>query len=152
MLTWVGKTVVILPLLLLGKVELRRNDLTFVFAVICLGILSMSASIAALVILLSTRLEIFEAKTKHAFYVSALADQNAMFLVACLSPLLLRFSKKAIVQNSPLVIEVEKTWNVEFDIVESWGYRPGDPFGSDMEMRTEILAVTYFPGKPPTTG
>lgn len=107
---------------------------------IFLGVLSLAGSISALAAILSVRLGTFEASVKHAIYVSTLADQNAMFLAACLSPLRLRIGRKVVTQNAPLVIEVEKTWNVECEIVECWGHRPGDPFGSDIEMRTEILA------------
>lgn len=129
----------ILPLLLIGKVELRRSELTFVVTMICLGILSFAGSISTFVTFLSMHMNSFDVKAKHATYVLTLADQNAMFLAACLSPLRLRVGRKVVLQNAPLVIEVEKTWNVDFEIVESWGHRPGDPFGSESEMRTEIL-------------
>ena len=106
---------------------------------ICLGILSYVGSISAFVTYLTMRIETYNVYKKHAAYISSMADQNAMFLAACLSPLRLRIGRNVALQNAQLVIEVEKSWNVDFDIVESWGHRPGDPFGSDMEMRTEIL-------------
>ena len=111
--------VAIIPLLLIGKVELRRSELTFVVTMICLGILSYVGSISAFIIYLTMKLDRFNVHQKHATYVSTMADQNAMFLAACLSPLRLRIRRNVVLQNAQLANEVRKSWNVDFDIVES---------------------------------
>jgi len=155
--------IIFLPITLLGRVELQRRELTFALTVMSFGLVSIAASIAAYITLTKLRKNFaFDQSARHAAAITSLADQNAIFLAACLSVIRLRFQRTnnrhvqdrnnvprptPVVHssNNRLVIAVEKSWSVHVDIMESWGHEHarsvrGGSFENETEMESKILS------------
>jgi hypothetical protein len=126
------------------------------------GLISIAASITAYITLTNLRKDRayeFDQSARHAATITSIADQNAIFLAACLSVIRLRFQRTENRQNhntasrstqvvhsnnNRLVIAVEKSWSVHVDIMESWGHEHarsvrGESFENETEMESKIL-------------
>lgn len=141
--------VVLLPILLLYRVPARRSgELAFALSSLSFGIISVAASAAAfasLVWMMQERHALLGG-ARHATMISLVADQNAIFLGACLNviriwknrdgddleghdtELTTTTTTRTEVETKGLVIEVERRWSVHVDIVESWGHGWRDPW------------------------
>jgi len=154
--------IILLPTLLLGRVQLQRRELTFALTTLLFGLISCAASVTAYVTIMNLRHNFqFNQSARHTAAITSLADQNAIFLGACLSVIRVSFRKReprppssgrgpstAGSGSGKLVIAVEKSWSVHVDIMESWGHeharsvRGPSYDAGDTEMEDKILGGT----------
>ncbi|KAI5819642.1 hypothetical protein BZA77DRAFT_303139 [Pyronema omphalodes] len=140
--------VIILPSLLLPRVNWKKREVIFALTTLFFGSISVLASTLSFLTVLKLSRHPNNKFARHASILSAAADQNAIFWAACLS--VLRLTRREIcrkgdneddeeVENKEgggLVIRVERRFSVQVDIVEAWGHDWTDPW-QELRMREE---------------
>lgn len=123
--------VVILPLVILAQIRHNKPELMFALTVLGLGVVSVAGSTTAFLVLQKMALDAkkikFTSESRHAATLMHLVDLNAIFFAGCLSAVKVRVQRKLPpMQSNALVIEVEKSWTVQVEMVSSWGGKDTD--------------------------
>ena len=115
----------------------------FAVSVLGLGAVSVIASCVAFVCLVNLRPKGVDPRARHAIIISSQADQNALFMAACLSVLRVRRGKQQqqlegesgmsqarveIQRGKGLIIQVERRFSLTIDFVEAWPVHWKDPW------------------------
>ena len=128
--------VVLLPVLLIARVPTARRtgELAFALSSLAFGLVSVIASSLSYAAMQWMNGSSLTGGARHATVITALLDQNGIFLGACLN--VIRVWKKhddrenadVEVDTKGLVIQVERRWSVHVEIVDSWGHGWRDPW------------------------